>query len=82
MALTAGQPDYDSLKRKFQLGANERSEKGDTDWLSVEAFSTRVSYDIAQQAGQPLAPVAIRQRRLRQGKCRRLLRAEPTVPQR
>ena len=52
MALTAGHLDYDSLKRKFQLGANERSEKGDTSGF-VEAFSARIGYDIAQQASSP-----------------------------
>lgn len=51
-ALTAGHLDYDSLKRKFQLGANERGEKGDTSGY-VEAFSARVGYDIAQQADSP-----------------------------
>jgi outer membrane lipase/esterase len=52
MALTAGHLDYDSLKRKFQLGANERSEKGDTSGY-VEAASARIGYDIAQQASSP-----------------------------
>ncbi|MGE8337651.1 esterase EstP, partial [Pseudomonas laurylsulfatiphila] len=51
-ALTAGHLDYDSLKRKFQLGVNERGEKGDTSGY-VEAFSARVGYDIAQQASSP-----------------------------
>ena len=51
-ALTAGHLDYDSLKRKFQLGANERGEKGDTSGY-VEAFSARLGYDIAQQASSP-----------------------------
>ena len=52
MALTAGHLDYDSLKRKFQLGANERSEKGDTSGY-VEAASARIGYDIAQQTSSP-----------------------------
>ncbi|EJM13806.1 phospholipase/lecithinase/hemolysin [Pseudomonas sp. GM21] len=52
MALTAGHLDYDSLKRKFQLGANERSEKGDTSGY-VEAASARLGYDIAQQVSSP-----------------------------
>ncbi|MGH8350043.1 MAG: autotransporter domain-containing protein, partial [Pseudomonas sp.] len=51
-ALTAGHLDYDSLKRKFQLGVNERGEKGDTSGY-VEAFSARLGYDIAQQASSP-----------------------------
>ncbi|MGE8189301.1 esterase EstP [Pseudomonas sp. NPDC086278] len=51
-ALTAGHLDYDSLKRKFQLGVNERGEKGDTSGY-VEAFSARIGYDIAQQASSP-----------------------------
>ncbi|SUD33782.1 esterase EstA [Pseudomonas fluorescens] len=45
-ALTGGRLDFDSLKRKFALGASEGSEKGDTDgWLW--ALSGRVGYDIA-----------------------------------
>ncbi|PNB73830.1 autotransporter domain-containing esterase [Pseudomonas sp. GW456-E7] len=52
VALTAGHLDYDSLKRKFQLGANERSEKGDTSGY-IEAFSARLGYDIAQHASSP-----------------------------
>lgn len=48
-AATAGHLDYDNLKRKFDLGANERGEKGDTSG-DVLAFSARVGYDIAQQA--------------------------------
>ncbi|MGW8463347.1 esterase EstP [Pseudomonas sp. CLCA07] len=51
-ALTGGHLDYDSLKRKFQLGVNERSEKGDTSGY-VEAFSARIGYDIAQQTSSP-----------------------------
>jgi len=46
-ALTGGKLDYDNLKRKFDLGANERAEKGDTDG-NLWAFSTRLGYDIAQ----------------------------------
>ena len=30
-ALTGGKLDYDNLKRKFDLGASEGAEKGDTD---------------------------------------------------
>ncbi|MBJ2218541.1 esterase EstP [Pseudomonas sp. MF7453] len=45
-ALTGGKLDFDSLKRKFALGVNEGSEKGDTDgWLW--ALSGRLGYDIA-----------------------------------
>lgn len=46
-ALTGGKLDYDNLKRKFELGASEGAEKGDTDG-HLWAFSTRVGYDIAQ----------------------------------
>jgi outer membrane lipase/esterase len=46
-ALTGGKLDYDNLKRKFDLGAAEGAEKGDTDGY-LWAFSTRVGYDIAQ----------------------------------
>lgn len=46
-ALTGGKLDYDNLKRKFDLGASERAEKGDTDG-HLWAFSTRLGYDIAQ----------------------------------
>lgn len=50
-ALTGGQLDYDSLKRKFALGISEGSEKGDTDgWLW--ALSARVGYDIAQPGSE------------------------------
>lgn len=52
LAMTAGKLDYDSLKRKFQLGVNERGEKGDTDGY-VLAISGRLGYDIAQQASSP-----------------------------
>jgi len=52
LAMTAGKLDYDSLKRKFQLGVNERGEKGDTDGY-VLAISGRIGYDIAQQASSP-----------------------------
>ncbi|WP_095149213.1 esterase EstP [Pseudomonas sp. Irchel s3a18] len=51
-ALTAGHLDYDSLKRKFDLGANQRGEKGDTSG-TVLAASGRIGYDIAQQASSP-----------------------------
>ncbi|WDG81821.1 autotransporter domain-containing protein [Pseudomonas chlororaphis] len=51
-AATAGHLDYDNLKRKFDLGANERGEKGDTSG-DVLAFSARLGYDIAQQASSP-----------------------------
>ncbi|MGE7959206.1 esterase EstP [Pseudomonas sp. NPDC089530] len=51
-AATAGHLDYDNLKRKFDLGANERGEKGDTSG-DVLAFSARVGYDIAQQSSSP-----------------------------
>ncbi|MBC2689405.1 esterase EstP [Pseudomonas kielensis] len=51
-ALTAGHLDYDSLKRKFDLGVNERGEKGDTSG-TVLAASGRIGYDIAQQASSP-----------------------------
>lgn len=51
-AVTAGHLDYDSLKRKFQLGVNERGEKGDTDGY-VLAFNGRVGYDIAPEASSP-----------------------------
>nr|AKR05135.1 carboxylesterase [Pseudomonas synxantha] len=45
-ALTGGKLDFDSLKRKFALGVNEASEKGDTDgWLW--ALSARLGYDLA-----------------------------------
>jgi outer membrane lipase/esterase len=49
LAVTAGHLDYDSLKRKFQLGVNERGEKGDTDGY-VLAIGGRVGYDIAPEA--------------------------------
>jgi outer membrane lipase/esterase len=52
LALTAGHLDYDSLKRKFQLGVNERGEKGDTDGY-VLAASARIGYDIAPLASSP-----------------------------
>jgi outer membrane lipase/esterase len=52
LAMTAGKLDYDALKRKFQLGVNERGEKGDTDGY-VLAISGRIGYDIAQQASSP-----------------------------
>ncbi|MFJ2713737.1 esterase EstP [Pseudomonas sp. NPDC087346] len=52
LALTAGHLDYDSLKRKFQLGVNERGEKGDTDGY-VLAISGRIGYDIAPLASSP-----------------------------
>ncbi|MDI2592325.1 autotransporter domain-containing protein [Pseudomonas sp. 681] len=52
LSMTAGHLDYDSLKRKFQLGVNERGEKGDTDGY-VLAFSGRLGYDIAQQVSSP-----------------------------
>ncbi|WP_277591330.1 esterase EstP [Pseudomonas chlororaphis] len=51
-AATAGHLDYDNLKRKFDLGPNERGEKGDTSG-DVLAFSARLGYDIAQQASSP-----------------------------
>ncbi|WP_053270066.1 esterase EstP [Pseudomonas chlororaphis] len=51
-AATAGHLDYDNLKRKFNLGANERGEKGDTSG-DILAFSARLGYDIAQQASSP-----------------------------
>ncbi|AZE19867.1 Phospholipase/lecithinase/hemolysin [Pseudomonas chlororaphis subsp. aureofaciens] len=51
-AATAGHLDYDNLKRKFDLGANERGEKGDTSG-DILAFSARLGYDIAQQASSP-----------------------------
>lgn len=51
-ALTAGHLDYDSLKRKFDLGVNERGEKGDTSG-TVLAASGRIGYDIAQQVSSP-----------------------------
>ena len=50
-ALTGGKLDYDNLKRKFDLGASEGAEKGDTDG-SLWAFSTRLGYDIAQPGSQ------------------------------
>lgn len=46
-ALSAGYLDYDSLKRKFELGISERSEKGDTDGY-LWALGGRLGYDIAQ----------------------------------
>ncbi|UQS13528.1 esterase EstP [Pseudomonas sp. HS6] len=52
LAVTAGHLDYDSLKRKFQLGINERGEKGDTDGY-VLAIGGRVGYDIAPEASSP-----------------------------
>ncbi|MFJ4195973.1 esterase EstP [Pseudomonas sp. NPDC089534] len=52
LAMTAGRLDYDSLKRKFQLGVNERGEKGDTDGY-VLAIGGRVGYDIAPEASSP-----------------------------
>ncbi|WP_192559126.1 esterase EstP [Pseudomonas allokribbensis] len=52
LAVTAGHLDYDSLKRKFQLGVNERGEKGDTDGY-VLAIGGRVGYDIAPEASSP-----------------------------
>ncbi|MFW0759069.1 esterase EstP [Pseudomonas sp. H11T01] len=51
-AMTAGHLDYDSLKRKFDLGVNERGEKGDTSGY-VLGISGRLGYDIAQQASSP-----------------------------
>ncbi|SEK98174.1 outer membrane lipase/esterase [Pseudomonas sp. NFIX51] len=51
-AATAGHLDYDNLKRKFDLGPNERGEKGDTSG-DVLAFSARLGYDIAQQTSSP-----------------------------
>jgi len=51
-AMTAGHLDYDSLKRKFDLGVNERGEKGDTSGY-VLGISDRLGYDIAQQASSP-----------------------------
>lgn len=50
-ALTGGKLDYDNLKRKFDLGASEGAEKGDTDG-SLWAFSARVGYDIAQPGSE------------------------------
>ncbi|MBN3967506.1 autotransporter domain-containing protein [Pseudomonas gregormendelii] len=50
-ALTAGKLDYDNLKRKFDLGASEGAEKGDTDG-HLWAFSTRIGYDIAQPGSE------------------------------
>lgn len=50
-ALTGGRLDYDNLKRKFDLGASEGAEKGDTDG-SLWAFSTRIGYDIAQPGSE------------------------------
>lgn len=50
-ALTGGKLDYDNLKRKFDLGASEGAEKGDTDG-SLWAFSTRIGYDIAQPGSE------------------------------
>ena len=50
-ALTGGKLDYDNLKRKFDLGASERAEKGDTDG-HLWAFSTRLGYDIAQPGSE------------------------------
>ncbi|MDI2141694.1 MULTISPECIES: esterase EstP [unclassified Pseudomonas] len=52
LAVTAGHLDYDSLKRKFQLGVNERGEKGDTDGY-VLAIGGRIGYDIAPEASSP-----------------------------
>ncbi|MCX7078600.1 MAG: autotransporter domain-containing protein [Pseudomonas sp.] len=51
-AMTAGHLDYESLKRKFDLGVNERGEKGDTSGY-VLGISGRLGYDIAQQASSP-----------------------------
>ncbi|MGE8178504.1 esterase EstP [Pseudomonas fluorescens] len=51
-AMTAGHLDYDSLKRKFDLGVNERGEKGSTNG-TVLAVTARLGYDIAQQASSP-----------------------------
>lgn len=51
-AMTAGHLDYDNLKRKFDLGVNERGEKGDTNG-TVLAVTARLGYDIAQQASSP-----------------------------
>ncbi|WP_347928155.1 esterase EstP [Pseudomonas helvetica] len=51
-AMTAGHLDYDSLKRKFDLGVNERGEKGSTNG-TVLAVTGRLGYDIAQQASSP-----------------------------
>lgn len=50
-ALTGGKLDYDNLKRKFDLGAGEGAEKGDTDGY-LWAFSTRLGYDIAQPGSE------------------------------
>ncbi|WP_283189245.1 esterase EstP [Pseudomonas sp. PMCC200344] len=50
-ALTGGKLDYDNLKRKFDLGASEGAEKGDTDG-DLWAFSTRLGYDIAQPGSE------------------------------
>ena len=46
-ALTLGRLDYDSLNRKFALGASEGVEKGQADG-HLRALSTRLGYDIAQ----------------------------------
>lgn len=51
-AMTAGHLNYDNLERKFDLGVNERGEKGDTNGV-VLAIGGRLGYDIAQQASSP-----------------------------
>lgn len=49
LAASAGYLDYDDLKRKFDLGAATRTEKGDTEG-DLWAIGGRVGYDIAPQA--------------------------------
>lgn len=47
-ALTAGHLDYHDLKRTFALGADERSEKGDTDG-EAWALTGRLGYNLATE---------------------------------
>ncbi|WP_449430122.1 esterase EstP [Pseudomonas putida] len=55
-ALTAGHLDYTDLKRRFALGVNERSEKGDTDG-EAWALTSRLGYNLAaENSAWQLAP--------------------------
>nr|WP_276583573.1 esterase EstP [Pseudomonas sp. RIT-PI-S] len=47
LAATAGKLDYDNLKRKFDLGVGQRSEKGDSDG-DLWALSGRLGYELTR----------------------------------
>lgn len=51
IALTGGYLDYRDLQRKMDIGAETRTEKGDTDG-ELWSLSSRVGYDIAQPGSQ------------------------------